>query len=174
MFWQLVDIPPNANVAQQEVFGPIMCVFKVSGSGAQADDEAVRLANGCGFGLSSCAFANDANRARNLASRLRAGMSAVNDLEGTTYLSQSLPFGGVGLSGFDRFAGPEGLRGLTLVRSICEDKFDSVRTSIPKALQYPSKGHGPSFAMGLIEMFYSHSLQGMLKGLVNLMQAASK
>ena len=36
------------------------------------------------------------------------GMSAVNDLEGCTYMSQSLPFGGCKKSGYDRFAGPEG------------------------------------------------------------------
>ena len=35
-------------------------------------------------------------------------MSAVNDLEGCTYMSQSLPFGGCKKSGYDRFAGPEG------------------------------------------------------------------
>jgi acyl-CoA reductase-like NAD-dependent aldehyde dehydrogenase len=36
-------------------------------------------------------------------------MSSVNDLEGCTYMSQSLPFGGCKKSGFDRFAGPEGV-----------------------------------------------------------------
>ena len=35
-------------------------------------------------------------------------MGAVNDLEGTTYLSQSLPFGGLKSSGFGRFAGARG------------------------------------------------------------------
>lgn len=44
-----------------------------------------------------------------LCSILFAGMSAVNDLEGCTYMSQSLPFGGCKKSGYDRFAGPEGI-----------------------------------------------------------------
>ena len=43
-------------------------------------------------------------RARILASRLEAGMSSINDFA-TTYMCQSLPFGGVKQSGFDRFAG---------------------------------------------------------------------
>jgi acyl-CoA reductase-like NAD-dependent aldehyde dehydrogenase len=46
-------------------------------------------------------------------------MSAVNDLEGCTYMSQSLPFGGCKKSGYDRFAGPEGASKL----AICEFIF---------------------------------------------------
>jgi hypothetical protein len=42
-------------------------------------------------------------------------MCNVNDFA-VNYLCQSLPFGGVNVSGFDRFAGPEGLRGNCLVR----------------------------------------------------------
>lgn len=41
----------------------------------------------------------------------QAGMTSINDFA-TTYMCQSLPFGGVKHSGFDRFAGVEGLRGL--------------------------------------------------------------
>ena len=46
-------------------------------------------------------------RARSIALRLEAGMSSINDFA-TTYMCQSLPFGGVKQSGFDRFAGEEG------------------------------------------------------------------
>lgn len=41
---------------------------------------------------------------RSIASRLEAGMSTINDFA-TTYMCQSLPFGGVKHSGFDRFGG---------------------------------------------------------------------
>ncbi len=40
-------------------------------------------------------------------------MSSLNDFA-TTYMCQSLPFGGVKHSGFDRFAGIEGLRGMCI------------------------------------------------------------
>ena len=115
----LADVPESAVIAQEEIFGPIMCIFKVRGD---SDDEAVRMANNCDFALSSCAFSGSAARAKAVASRLNAGMSSVNDLEGSTYMSQSLPFGGCKKSGYDRFAGPEGLRGLCMVRSVCEDR----------------------------------------------------
>ena len=95
----LVDVPESAEIAQEEIFGPIMCIFKVKGN---SDDEAVRMANNCDFALSSCAFSGSTARAKALAARLNAGMSAVNDLEGCTYMSQSLPFGGCKKSGYDR------------------------------------------------------------------------
>jgi acyl-CoA reductase-like NAD-dependent aldehyde dehydrogenase len=95
----LADVPENALIAQEEIFGPIMCIFKVKGN---SDDEAVRMANNCDFALSSCAFSGSAKRAKSVADRLVAGMSAVNDLEGCTYMSQSLPFGGRNKSGYDR------------------------------------------------------------------------
>lgn len=44
---------------------------------------------------------------------LQAGMTSINDFA-TTYMCQSLPFGGVKHSGFDRFAGIEGLRGMCI------------------------------------------------------------
>ena len=47
---------------------------------------------------------------------MQAGMSSINDFA-TTYMCQSLPFGGVKHSGFDRFAGIEGLRGMTIPKA---------------------------------------------------------
>lgn len=49
-------------------------------------------------------------------------MTSINDFA-TTYMCQSLPFGGVKDSGFDRFAGIEGLRGLTVPKAVAEDRY---------------------------------------------------
>ena len=49
------------------------------------------------------------------------------------------PHDAVQISGFDRFAGVEGLRGCCLTRSITSDKYPGIRTNIPPALQYPVK-----------------------------------
>lgn len=161
----LADVPENALIAQEEIFGPIMCIFKVRGD---KDEEAVRMANNCEFALSSCAFSGSTERAKKVASQLVAGMSSVNDLEGCTYMSQSLPFGGCKKSGYDRFAGPEGLRGLCMIRSVCEDLIPFIRNSIPPPMHYPSTGVGHLFAQGLINMFYSTSIFGNLKGIFML------
>lgn len=53
---------------------------------------------------------------------VQAGMTSINDFA-TTYMCQSLPFGGVKESGFDRFAGVEGLRGLCVPKAVCEDRY---------------------------------------------------
>lgn len=163
----LADISEDALIAQEEIFGPIMAIFKVKGN---SDEEAVRMANNCDFALSSCAFSGSAVRAKKVASQLHAGMSAVNDLEGCTYMSQSLPFGGFKKSGYDRFAGPEGLRGLCVVRSVCEDLIPFVRNSIPPPMHYPASGVGHLFANGLINMFHSTSIMGSLKGLMTVIR----
>ncbi|RYH14443.1 aldehyde dehydrogenase family protein [archaeon] len=158
----LANVPEDALIAQEEIFGPIMAIFKVRGNN---DQEAVRMANNCDFALSSCAFSGNAERAKAITSQLVAGMTSVNDLEGTTYMSQSLPFGGCKKSGYDRFAGPEGLRGLCMIKSVCEDLIPFIRNSIPPPMQYPATGHGHTFAQGLIRMFYSTTWTGTLQGL---------
>ena len=89
----LADVTEEMNIAHEETFGPILCIFRVQGKGAEADAEALRLANSCRFALSSCAHGEE-KRAEWLCKRFDAGMASVNDIEGTTYLSQSLPFGG--------------------------------------------------------------------------------
>jgi acyl-CoA reductase-like NAD-dependent aldehyde dehydrogenase len=66
-------------------------------------------------------------------------MTNVNDFA-TTYMCQSLPFGGVKYSGFDRFAGIEGLRGLTVPKSVSEDAIPWLMgSSLPPPWQYPVK-----------------------------------
>lgn len=59
----------------------------------------------------------------------QAGMTSINDFA-TTYMCQSLPFGGVKHSGFDRFAGIEGLRGLTVPKAVAEDRWECLRLSV--------------------------------------------
>lgn len=119
-----------------------------------SDSEAVRMVNNNDFALGSCVWSGSQSRARNIARQLDAGMSAINDLGGTTYMSQSLPFGGCKRSGFDRFAGPEGLRGLCYPHVYSEDWVPFMKTALPPLLQYPATGKGFDFAANLISMTY--------------------
>ena len=94
-------------------------------------------------------------------------MLAINDFA-TTYMCQSLPFGGVKESGYDRFAGVEGLRGMCFPKSICEDAFPGISTSVPPPIQYPVPPIAFPFFQGLIYLFYSEGLVGKLWGMARL------
>jgi alpha-ketoglutaric semialdehyde dehydrogenase len=84
----LVDsLPPDARLAQEEVFGPIAVVLAVADAEAAA-----RVANGVRYGLVGSVFTRDLDRALDLAARLDTGMIRVNaPTTGVDYLA---PFGG--------------------------------------------------------------------------------
>ncbi|KXS16074.1 ALDH-like protein [Gonapodya prolifera JEL478] len=162
----LVDVTPAMDISQHEVFGPVAVVMKF-----KTDEEALSIANSSPFGLGSSVFTLDSRRGERLMKGLRTGMSNVNDFA-INYLCQSLPFGGVGVSGFDRFAGVEGLRGQCWARAMTTDRIPGVRTGIPPPLQYPLKPTGASFVVALNDMMYRPSLLGKAKGLYDLIVAA--
>jgi len=165
----LADVREDMLIAQEETFGPILSIFRVKGD---SDAEAIRLANACCFALSSCAHSGDEERAARICSRLEAGMASVNDVEGTTYLSQSLPFGGFKDSGFGRFAGPEGLRGLCHERSIVQNRASFLKASIPRAIAYPANGQGPAFCMALNKLLYCNGLMAKIRAVVDIVCAS--
>jgi acyl-CoA reductase-like NAD-dependent aldehyde dehydrogenase len=98
----LVGVPEDAAAVQEETFGPTLTITRVSDA-----DEAVARANASRYGLGGAVFGK-ANAIR-IARRLRAGMVAVNST--LTFVGMgTLPFGGVGDSGFGRIHGDDGLR----------------------------------------------------------------
>ena len=77
----------------------MLCVHvleDVRGGGLQ-----VELANDCAFGLGSACFAGSQARARKVGQEIQAGMFVANDFSSNA-MCQSLPFGGIKESGFDR------------------------------------------------------------------------
>jgi aldehyde dehydrogenase (NAD+) len=111
----LVDVPEDSEAVQDETFGPTVTVRKVRDM-----DEAVELANATRYGLGSTVFSKA--RGMELASRIRSGMTAVNGVI-TFAAIPSLPFGGVGDSGFGRIHGPDGLKEFTFAKSIARQRF---------------------------------------------------
>lgn len=100
----LVEASPEALCWTDETFGPVVAALPFDD-----DDDAVRLHDATPFGLTASVFGRDLKAAASLASRLRAGGVAVNDVAATLYASPELPWGGVGASGFGRSHGAEGL-----------------------------------------------------------------
>lgn len=97
----LRDVRPEMEIAQTEVFGPVLAVMPFD-----TEEEAIAIANGTDFGLVAGVFTQDLNRALRCARRLRAGQVFVNEWYAGGI---ETPFGGVGLSGFGREKGQEAL-----------------------------------------------------------------
>lgn len=95
------DVDPNSSLALNEVFGPVLSIIPFD-----TEEEAVRIANGTEYGLSNYVQTSDIRRARRLARLLRSGTVGIN---GTGNMHVGAPFGGVGISGFGREGGKEGM-----------------------------------------------------------------
>ena len=96
----LTGVSPDARIAQEEVFGPVLSVLRYSD-----DDEAVAIANNSQYGLSGAVWGADVDRAVAVARRVRTGQIAVNGC-----IPGDAPFGGFKQSGIGREGG--GLSGL--------------------------------------------------------------
>ena len=97
----LTDIPDDAELLQEEIFGPVAPV-----KGFTDEDEAIAAANNTEYGLVAYVFTNDLKRALRVCERLETGMIGLN--QGIVSNAQA-PFGGVKQSGFGREGGYEGI-----------------------------------------------------------------
>jgi aldehyde dehydrogenase (NAD+) len=88
------DVDPDSTVAQEEIFGPVLCVLPFDD-----DDDAVRIANHSSYGLSGAVHSASADRALAVARRIRAGTLSVN---GAQWFHVDNPFGGYKQSGVGR------------------------------------------------------------------------
>jgi len=112
----LTDVTHQMKIMSDETFGPVIPIKRVDSL-----DEAIKLANDTTFGLGSSVFAGKAT-AKTIGDKLRAGMTAVNAVMAFSGIP-SLPFGGVGDSGFGRIHGDEGIREFTRVKATAEQAF---------------------------------------------------
>ncbi|MGM1017352.1 MAG: aldehyde dehydrogenase family protein [Actinomycetota bacterium] len=90
----VVGVTPEHEVAQREVFGPVLSVIAYDDV-----EDALTIANGTEFGLAAALWSTDLNAVHSLSRRLRAGVVWVNCFEEG---DMTMPFGGVKGSGFGR------------------------------------------------------------------------
>ncbi len=111
---------------RDETFGPVVVARPFTDDG-----EAVRLHDETPYGLTASVFSANLDRARRLATRLRAGNVAINEIAAYHYSQPELPWGGVGASGFGRSHGPEGLLDLTWSQVIDESALGAAEPKRP-------------------------------------------
>jgi aldehyde dehydrogenase (NAD+) len=108
----LSDVDPNATVAQEEIFGPVLVAIPHDG-----DDHAVEIANNSRYGLSGSVVSASDERARSVANRIRTGTVNVN---GGVFYGVDVPFGGYKQSGIGREMGVAGFEEYLEIKSIAQ------------------------------------------------------
>ncbi len=98
----ITDIPEGTPAHEEEIFGPVACVFVV-----KDEAEAIAAANNSLFGLGSSVYTSDEQRGIRVAEQLEAGTAFVNHMSWTY---ASMPMGGVKKSGYGRELGHLGIK----------------------------------------------------------------
>jgi (Z)-2-((N-methylformamido)methylene)-5-hydroxybutyrolactone dehydrogenase len=104
------DVRPEMRIAQEEVFGPVLCVIKF-----KDDEDAIRIANGTNYGLAAGVWTESLRRAVEMSNRLVAGTVWVNTYRSTSYTT---PFGGYKASGLGRENGLDAIREYLQTKSV--------------------------------------------------------
>ena len=103
------NVTRDMTIAREEIFGPVLSIMPYD-----TEDEAVEIANDSIYGLAGGVWSGDADRAKRVARRIRAGQVEVN---GGAF-NVMAPFGGYKQSGLGREAGTFGLEEFLEVKSL--------------------------------------------------------
>ena len=97
----LVDVPVDASIAHEEIFGPVAPVYRF-----ESEEEAIRLANDTEYGLAAYVYTRDMKRAMRVGRGIETGMLGINR---GLMSDPAAPFGGVKQSGLGREGGVTGI-----------------------------------------------------------------
>jgi aldehyde dehydrogenase (NAD+) len=106
-----VNVKNDMTIAQEEIFGPVLSVIAYD-----SEDEAIRIANDSKYGLHAAVIGTDLERARRVASQIRAGRVVINNMTD----DPQAPWGGFKYSGVGREYGRYGMEAFLETRAILE------------------------------------------------------
>jgi len=105
------DVPSHHELAQEEVFGPVLTIIKVKN-----EEQAIEVANDTKYGLVAGIWTKDGSKALRTSKKVHAGQVFINNYGAAGGIE--LPFGGVKGSGHGREKGLEALLGFSVVKTI--------------------------------------------------------
>ena len=106
-----VNVKNDMTIAQEEIFGPVLCIIAYD-----SEEEAIQIANDSKYGLHAAVLGTDLQRARRVASQIRAGRVVINNMRD----DPQAPWGGFKYSGIGREYGQYGIEAFLETRAILE------------------------------------------------------
>jgi len=110
----LDQVPKEARVIQEEVFGPVAVLYQVA-----TLREAIKVANSTRFGLGASFWSREEDEISTATHQIQSGSVFVNDLVAS---DPHFPFGGVKSSGYGRELGQVGLREFTNIKTVVNSR----------------------------------------------------
>jgi aldehyde dehydrogenase (NAD+) len=106
----LSGVGADNDLTTTEVYGPVVAISTFA-----TEVEAIEMANGTPYGLSSYIQTSNLSRAHRIAARMRAGSVYINGRGG---IGPGMPFGGYKESGYGRLGGREGLMSFMQTKNV--------------------------------------------------------
>jgi acyl-CoA reductase-like NAD-dependent aldehyde dehydrogenase len=103
------NVSNDMTIAREEIFGPVLSIIPY-----EDEEDAVRIANDTIYGLAAAVFSGDAEHAKSVAKRIRAGQVQIN----SGGFNPNAPFGGYKQSGKGREAGKYGLEEFLEIKAL--------------------------------------------------------
>jgi len=160
----LIDVNHSMKIMKEETFGPVMAIMKV-----HSDEEVVKLANDCSYGLSCSIFSANYKRAHKIAEQIESGGTVINDW-GLAFMCTDLPFGGVKISGFGKFNGPEGIRDFCYQKTCVTDRFGIVVPPPKAVLSLPTSPNSYKLVIDAVPILYERSIFGKISAVGRLLK----
>ncbi len=152
----LTDVTHDMRVMTEETCGPVLPVMKVA-----SDDEAIRWANQCDYGLNSSVFSGSTERALRIADRLEVGACNINECM-VQYAAPELPFGGVKHSGLGKRKGAGAMARFCHQKTVLEDIIGAKREFV----WYPYSRMAGEVMHRMTTAMYSRGLKGRISAIL--------